>query len=74
MDIPDKIEILNVFRPSEEALQVVQEAVERKKAKGDIRLIWLQLGIENEAAKKLALENDIAFIQNRCMYVEYLNS
>jgi predicted CoA-binding protein len=73
IDIPEHIDILNVFRPSEEALDVVKEAVERKHLKGDIRLIWLQLGIENEEAKALALKNDIAFIQNKCMYVEYIN-
>lgn len=74
MDIPERIDILNVFRPSEEAVKVVEEAIERKNAKGDIRVIWLQLGIENDEAKKLALKNDIAFVQNKCMYVEYINS
>ncbi len=74
IDIPDKIDILNVFRPSEDALAIVEEAIERKRIKGDIKVIWLQLGIENDAAKKLALKHDIAFVQNKCMYVEYLNS
>ena len=72
-DIPDEIEILNVFRPSALALEVVQEAVERKKAKGDIKLIWLQEGIINDEAKKLAEDNGIEFIQDRCMYKEYQN-
>lgn len=72
-DVPEPIDILNVFRPSEQALGVVQEAVERKKAKGDIYLIWLQEGIINEKAKELAEENGIAFIQDKCMYKEYMN-
>jgi uncharacterized protein len=71
MDVTGEIDILNVFRPSEHCLDVVQEAVERKKAKGDIKLIWLQLGIENNEAKKLAEENGIEFIQNKCMYEEH---
>lgn len=70
-DIPENIEILNVFRPSEQALGVVQEAIERKKAKGDIKLIWLQEGIINDEARELALANGIEFIQDRCMKKEF---
>lgn len=73
MDIPEKIDILNVFRPSEECLDVVKEAVERKKINGDIKLIWLQLGIINDEAKKLAEDNGIDFIQDKCIYVEHKN-
>ncbi len=73
MDIPDKIEILDVFRPSDLALGVVQEAVERKKEKGDIDVVWLQEGIINDDAKKLAEENGIAFVQDKCMLKEYKN-
>lgn len=71
MDIPDNIDILNVFRPSEQCFDVVKEAIERNKKKGDIKLIWLQEGIINNDAKKLAEENGIQFIQDRCMYKEY---
>ena len=72
-DIPNEIDILNVFRPSAAALGVVEEAVLRKKAKGDIKLIWLQEGIINDDAKKLAEENEIEFIQDKCMYREYVS-
>ncbi len=71
--IPDKIDILNVFRPSADCLNVVQEAVERRKQKGDIKLIWLQEGIINHEAELLAKENDIDFIQDRCIYKEYVS-
>jgi len=73
MEIPDKIEILDVFRPSEEAVDVVKQAIERKKAKGDIDVIWLQLGIYNDEAKALAEENGIEFVQNKCLKIEYNN-
>ncbi len=72
-DIPEHIEILNVFRPSEDALEVVKEAIERKKAKGDIELIWLQEGIINNQAKHLAESNGIIFIQDKCIYKEFYN-
>lgn len=70
-EIPDKIDILNVFRPSEQALDVVKEAIERKKKIGDIKIIWLQEGIINEDAKKLSETNGIEFVQDKCMYKEF---
>jgi hypothetical protein len=70
-EVPDYIEILDVFRPSEAALGVVEEAIERRKAKGDIEVIWLQEGIINDEAKKLAQENGIIFVQDACMKKEY---
>lgn len=72
LDIPDEIEILNVFRPSQHCFDVVKEAVKRKNLKGDIKLIWLQEGIINSEAENLAKENGIEFIQDRCMYKEYM--
>jgi len=71
MDIPDEIEILDVFRRSEDCLAVVQEAVERRKARGDVKVIWLQLGIVNNEGKKLAEENGIEFVQDKCIKIEY---
>lgn len=72
-EVPEYIEVLNVFRPSEEALDIVNEAIKRKKEKGDIELIWLQEGIISEEAKKLAEQNNIHFIQDKCMYKEFVN-
>jgi hypothetical protein len=45
--------------------------VARKKEKGDVYVVWLQQGIRNEEARKLAEENEIIFVQDRCMYHEY---
>lgn len=70
-EIPYEIEILNVFRPSEHCLDVVKEAVERRKNRGDIKVVWLQEGIVNDDAKKLAEENGIEFIQDTCIYKAY---
>lgn len=71
-DVEEKIDVLEIFRPSDQVLDVVKEAVNRKKEKGDIAVIWLQLGIENEGARKLAEGENITFIENRCMKMEYL--
>lgn len=70
-DIARPVQIVNVFRPSDQALAVVQQAVRRKQEKDDVELIWLQLGITNNEAKQLAEENDILFVQDRCLYVEH---
>jgi predicted CoA-binding protein len=70
-EVPDTIDILNVFRPSAQALDVVKQAIARRGEKGDIAVIWLQQGIRNETAGRLAEEAGITFIQDRCMYVDY---
>ena len=69
--VPTRIDIVQVFRRSEDALEPVQEAVARKKEKGDVYVVWLQKGIRNEEARNLAEENNIFFVQDRCLYGEY---
>ena len=70
-DIAEQIDILQVFRPSAKVPDVVKEALDRKKARGDIAVIWLQDGIYNEEACKLAEQAGIIFIQDRCMMKEF---
>ncbi|MCI4624968.1 MAG: CoA-binding protein [Candidatus Magnetoovum sp. WYHC-5] len=72
--IEEDIDIVEVFRPSKEALDIVKMAVDRKRKRGDIKVIWLQSGIINDEAEKLATSAGIIFIQNRCMYTEYIKS
>ena len=72
MEVEGDIEILNVFRPSDQTVQVVAEAIERKRLHGDIKVIWLQEGIYNEEAKELAIANGFEFVQDRCMKIEFL--
>jgi predicted CoA-binding protein len=71
IDVQEKIDILEVFRPSEQVPDVVREAIERKKQKGDIAVIWLQDGIYHDEAKKRAEESGIKVIQDRCMYRDH---
>jgi uncharacterized protein len=70
-DVPDTIDILNVFRPSEDIPQIVEEAITRKNSKGDIKVIWLQESIESEEGKAMAENNGIEFIQDKCMMKEH---
>ena len=65
-DIKDKVDIVNVFRPSKEALDIAKDAVDIK-----AKVLWLQLGIKNERAKKLVIKNKIEYIEDRCTKMEY---
>lgn len=71
-EVPDSmdIDIVDVFRKSEDVPSVVDEAIKNKSKKG-IKLIWMQLGIQNEEAEKKAKENGIDVIYNRCMMEEH---
>lgn len=71
MAVEGEIDIVNVFRPGQDCLDIVEQAIERKNTKGDVKVIWLQLGIINNDAKMIAEENDIFFIQDTCIYVEH---
>ena len=65
-DIKDKVDIVNVFRPSKEALEIAKDAVNIK-----AKVLWLQLGIKNEEAKKLVQSKNIEYIENKCTKMEY---
>jgi len=68
-DVPEKIDVVDVFRKSEELPAVIDDAINRKK--NDIQVIWMQLGIYNEGAEKRAKENGIDVVYNRCMMEEH---
>ena len=65
-DIKDKVDIVNVFRPSKEALDIAKDAINIK-----AKVLWLQLGIKNLEAKKLVEQKKIEYIENRCTKMEY---
>ena len=65
LSIPESIDMVDVFRPSPEAVEITKQAIEKK-----VTYIWLQLGIENEEAKKIAEANGITMIMNRCTLIE----
>ncbi len=65
-DIEDFIEIVNVFRPSNETIEVAKETVIIK-----AKVLWLQLGISNIEAKKIVEKNRIYYVENKCTKMEY---
>jgi len=66
-EINKPIDIVNIFRPSEQCL-VVKEAVNLKP-----KVIWMQLGIRNEEAAQLAEKNGIEVIMDKCFFIEHKN-
>ncbi len=71
LEVPDKVEIVQVFRPSEEIPDIVEQVIRRKREKGDVKVLWLQEGIMHESTKK-AEEEGIIVVQDKCMYKEYV--
>ena len=67
-DIKIPIDIVNIFRPSNETPDLANEAV-RISAK----VLWLQYGIKNDAAEKIALDAKMKYISNRCIKQDYQN-
>ncbi|TLX68448.1 MAG: CoA-binding protein [Thaumarchaeota archaeon] len=65
-DIPYNIDIVDVFRPSEQVLPVISEAIKLKP-----KVIWLQEGIHNLEAESLAQKAGIEVVFNRCMLAEH---
>ncbi|HEY0301485.1 MAG TPA: CoA-binding protein, partial [Rhizomicrobium sp.] len=67
-DIPEPIDMVDIFRNSEAAFGVVQEALALKPLP---QVIWMQLGIRNDAAAKLAEDAGVKVVMNRCPKIEY---
>ena len=65
-DIKEKVEIVDVFRPSKEVYAIAEDTV-----KIGAKVLWLQLGIRDEKAKELVEKNDIEYVDNKCTKMEY---
>jgi predicted CoA-binding protein len=67
-DIPEPIDMVDIFRPSENVPPIVEEALTLKPKP---QVIWMQLTIRNDAAAKRAEEAGIKVVMNRCPKIEY---
>jgi len=65
-EITEEIDIVDIFRPSDQVLPVIQEAIKKKP-----KVIWLQEGIHNSEAEELAKKEGIKVVYNRCMLAEH---
>jgi uncharacterized protein len=65
--IPENVDVVDIFRRSEDVPAVVNDAITKKR----LKVIWMQSGIYNEEAERNAIENGIDVVFNRCMMVEH---
>ena len=66
LDIPEPVDVVDIFRRSEEVLPVVEQAVKIK-----AKAVWMQQGIINEEAATLARSNGVAVVMDRCMKIDH---
>lgn len=65
-DIPEKIDLVDIFRRPEHIPPIVDEAIKIK-----AKVIWMQSGIVNQDAAQKAKEAGLEVVMDRCMYVEH---
>lgn len=65
-EIKEKVDVVNVFRPSEECQKIAEQAT-----KLSPKMVWLQLGITNEKARQTCEKIGILFVENRCIRTEH---
>jgi predicted CoA-binding protein len=61
-EVPDEIDTVLVFRPSEEATEIVKHTIEK-----GAKAVWMQEGIKNEEAAELARNANLLVVMDRCM-------
>ncbi|MGH1521834.1 MAG: CoA-binding protein [Nitrosopumilus sp.] len=65
-EVSEQIDIVEIFRPSDQVFPFVQKAIEKRP-----KVIWLQEGIHNSEAEELARKEGIDVVFNRCMLAEH---
>jgi len=71
LDVPETIDIVDIFRPSEDVPAIVDESVTLKNRTGSPKVIWMQLGIVNKEAARKAKEAGFTVVMDRCMMMEH---
>jgi len=75
LDLPDElkatIEIVNIFRPSHEVDEIINQVIEIRRKFGRPYVVWMQLGIRNDEAAEKARRNGLIVIQDKCIKIEH---
>ena len=66
-DVAAKVEVVEVFRPSEELPGVARQVVEMRRRSGRPYVFWAQQGLESDEAKRILEENRIQYVMDACM-------
>ena len=70
-EIQKTVEVVEIFRPSEEVPNIVDQAISLKTLHGTLQVVWMQLGIVNEKAAEVAKKAGLTVVMNKCMMVEH---
>jgi len=70
-EVDGEIDLVDVFRPSEEVAGIVDATLDRKAAEGDVEAIWLQRGITDAEATAKAESEGLTVVADRCLKVEH---
>ncbi len=77
LEMPENVqatmEIVDIFRPSQDVLPIVDEAIHLRERFGNLKVIWMQLGIVNEEAAKKARGAGLTVVMDKCMKTERAN-
>ncbi len=65
------IEVIEIFRPSGDVPPIVDQAIELKKKHGNLKAIWMQLGIINSEAAEKAKSAGLDVVMDKCMLIEH---
>src|SRR5438445_10321194 len=75
LDIPEEkammIDLVDIFRPSQDVPPIMAEAVQLKKKYGHLKSVWMQLGIANSKATEEARKEGLQVIQDACIRIEH---
>jgi hypothetical protein len=69
--VEDAIDLVDVFRPSEDVPAVVDQVVSRHRRRGDVEAVWLQAGIHHDEAAARAEDAGLDVVQSRCLKVAH---
>jgi len=69
-DVPAPVDMVDIFRESQYAPQIVREAL-AEKDRFDLKYVWMQLGVINEEAAKLAEDAGLTVVMDRCPKIEH---
>jgi len=70
-DVEGDIDLVNVFRPSDELEAIVDEVIARKTAADDVEGLWAQLGIQDADPEARAADAGLTVVSDRCMKIEH---
>ena len=65
-DVPDAVVMVDVFRSAKEAMGITQQAIDK-----GAKIVWMQIGVRNDEAARLAEDAGLSVVMNRCPKIEY---